>query len=245
MRLIDRRDGDGGDALIDALMANVTDGIDDPPLDIYVGVRPPASATLYATAAVEFIIHVQLSPTFPLSSERCRMLTPILHPLVVPLWDDESGVARPDGGRMARPPAATPAGSKRTAFVFAFREALIDPVACAACIIDSHQPDADAHVQRWAANENGEMEAKARSLASGGIRWKPELHGVCPRAFRAEVRTLLLVLQRIGRDQRHSQDEDDDEGEDEDVKLLPREVVWLIIDALLERHLSSGSLLFS
>jgi hypothetical protein len=188
---------------------------------------------------VEFIIHVQLSPTFPLSSERCRMLTPILHPLVVPLWDDESGVARPDGGRMARPPA-TLAGS---AFVFLFREALIDPVACAARIIDSHQPDADAHVQRWAANENGEMEAKARSLASRGIRWKPELHGVCPRAFRAEVRTLLLVLQRIGRDQRHSQDED--EGDDEDVKLLPREVVWLVIDALLERHLSSGSLLFS
>jgi hypothetical protein len=51
--------------------------------------------------------------------------------------------------------------------VFLFREALTDPVACAARIIDSHQPDADAHVQRWAANENGEMEAKARILASG------------------------------------------------------------------------------
>jgi hypothetical protein len=166
MRLIDRRGGDaGGDALIDALMANVTDNIDDPPLDFNVGVRPPASATLYAAAAVEFIVHVQLSPTFPLSSERCRMLTPILHPLVEPLLDDESGVARPNGGRMARPPA-TPEGR---ALVFAFREALIDPVACAARIVSSHLPDADARVQRWATNENGEMQAKARSLASGQL----------------------------------------------------------------------------
>jgi hypothetical protein len=220
MRLIDRRNGAAGEeardggrgrgvGLIDELMANVTDGIDDPPLDVYVGMRPPAAATLYddcgatTATAVEFIIHMQLPPTFPLSSERCRMLTPILHPLVAPLWDDESGVVRPDGGRMARLPAATPPRWMRKTFLFEFREALVDPVACAARVI-SRPSDANDHVRRWAANVNGEMEGKARRVAfeSRRIRWRPELHGVCPRAFRVEVRTLLLVLQRIGGDKR-------------------------------------------
>jgi hypothetical protein len=273
MRLIDRRDGaageeardgsrGGGGELIEALMANVTDSIDDPPLDVYVGMRPPASATLYdddcgattstttngsrSATAVEFVIHMQLPPTFPLSSERCRMLTPILHPLVAPLWDGESGVVRPDGGRMARPSVTTPPRRIRTAFLFEFREALVDPVACAARVISSRPSDANATVRRWAANVNGEMEAKARLMAieSRRIRWKPELHGVCPRAFRAEVRTLLLVIQRIGGDsKRHSQQLD--ENECEEGVHLPREIVWLIIDALLQRHLSCGSLLFS
>jgi hypothetical protein len=142
---------------------------------------------------------------------------------------------------MARLPAATPARRIRTPFLFEFREALVDPVACAARVISSRPSDANDHERRWAANVNGEMEGKARRVAfeSRRIRWRPELHGVCPRAFRVEVRTLLLVLQRIGGDKRQ------DENECEDGVHLPREIVWLVIDALLERHLSSGSLLFS
>jgi hypothetical protein len=109
-------------------------------------------------------------------------------------------------------------------------EWLIDPVACARHLTETHPLDATPAVMQWI-TDGDEMTQRARWLAAvgeGGPRWRPEMHAVCPRAFRAEVRLLLLARQRG----------------DNMVAALPVEVVWHIIDALLRLHIASGSLFF-
>ena len=186
------------------------------------------------------------------------MLTPILHPLVTPL-PNLTGDADNDRSTQASPPenVSDPAGGRqpsiheagRMAFLVPmgttqflggktldqqlawFRdEWLVDPVACARHLTETHPLDATPAVMQWI-TDGDEMTRRARWLAAvgeGGPRWRPEMHAVCPRAFRAEVRQLLLARQRG----------------DNLVAALPLEVVWHIIDALLRRHIAAGSLFF-
>jgi hypothetical protein len=99
----------------------VTDKPDNPPLEFLVALRPPDDADIYRhhpdcgveepleARAGEIVMHVQLPPTYPLARERCRVVTPILHPLVAPLCseteieaDSDSDSATDGGTRNAR-----------------------------------------------------------------------------------------------------------------------------------------------
>ena len=71
-------------------MEHVTDGINDPPLDLFYALTPSPSSTYRFWSDAdggELLVHVQLPPTYPLAQERWRMVTPIIHPLVMPHWD--------------------------------------------------------------------------------------------------------------------------------------------------------------
>lgn len=270
LRLVGQRD-ETQEEMVDELMKGITDDINNHPLDFFVALRAPAKATTYHGSgdsslsttepreSPEFVVHVQLSPLYPLARERCRMLTPILHPLVTPLLNltggadnERSTEASPaengpvggrqpsihEAGRMAflAPKGSAHLNAKSTKHTLDqllawFREEwLVDPVACAQHFTETHPPDATPAVMQWI-TDGDEMTRRARWLAAvgeGGPRWRPEMHAVCPRAFRAEVRLLLLARQRG----------------DNMVAALPVEVVWHIIDALLRLHIASGSLFF-
>jgi hypothetical protein len=245
--------GESEEQVFKGLMEHVTDNIDDEPLDFFVALRPPSEATIYhlrhtgtdpTATTSEFVIHVQLSPLYPLARERCRMVTPVLHPLVAPLFhyggeDDEKREVGPllEGGRMAFMFASTPhvvgvlPRSSLDEYLAQFRgEWLVDPVACAKQFIKTYPKDSTPDVMAWI-TDSDEMARNARRLVElgGGLRWRPELHAVCPRVFKTEVRTLLLARQRGGNI----------------LADMPVEVVWHIINALLKLHLTSGSLLYS
>lgn len=256
--------------MVAELMKGITDDINNHPLDFLVALRAPAQATTYHGSgdssstteprdSPEFVVHVQLSPLYPLARERCRMLTPILHPLVTPL-PNLTGDPYNERSTEASPPENAPADGRQPSIHEAGRMAflsplgstqylgekskhtldqqlawfrdewLVDPVACARHFTKTHPLDATPAVMQWI-TDGDEMTRRARWLATvgeGGPRWRPEMHDVCPRAFRAEVRQLLLTRQRG----------------DNLVAALPLEVVWHIIDALLRRHIAAGSLFF-
>jgi hypothetical protein len=268
MRLIshqyDRGDGKDVKQMVEQLMARVTDNVDDAPLDFFVALRPPIDAAIYhnrcsgggLAPSIEFVVHVQLPPTYPLASERYRMLTPILHPFVAPLWPDNVDGGRDDdkrrawleGGRMAFAsgikeqatlnPWSTNAEGFAEVLAWFRDESLLDPVGCASRFVEKSPDDATTEMKRWASPDGGEkMARRASRLAEDGgvVRWRPELHAACPLAFRAEVRTLLLVRQRAQADMPV------DGSGSSPMAEMPEEVVRHIIDALLGLHLSSAS----
>lgn len=321
---------------VEELMRGVTDCYDDlTPQNLLVAITPPRDS-LYCGdhhTPATYLVQVQLPSTYPLAPARYRMLTPMLHPFVAPLWplddlpdlpqddpcdhqhdqcrsrhkkrkraedqdeeahnrdaemnkkkredcadeehdqkeekdedesdDDEADEAedywscllpvryrerwgRPtdlmwnaddeadwlysrsftEGGRLA-------SVSTHPAEVL---EWLVTTMECPSlwagkmmnqqkCI--NATPLAHRLLLRHFASDDPAVRSKMHdrtramaSLVANGMRWRPQMHRVCPRGFRVEVRTLLLVRLRGGL-----------------VKTLAMELVWMIIDSLLHLHL--------
>jgi hypothetical protein len=218
-------------ASAEAEQACTSDSIYNPPVEFFVALRSPDDATIYPDLTL--VVHVQLPPLYPLARERCRLMTPILHPLVAPAFDKtadsrQRGGLSLTGGRMAfsRPSKPNTATPPIDLLLAQFRATLRDPVECARAFAAEHPDDALQHdVPLWL--ETGpEMELRARAMALGGLRWEPLLHAACPSAFKIEVRTLMLARLR---------------SQEALLGSLPLEVVWLVIDHLLAVHLASGS----
>jgi hypothetical protein len=215
-----------------AMELATSDSIYNPPVEFFVVLRTPDDATIYP--ALTLVVHVQLSPLYPLARERCRLMTPILHPLVAPAFDTaqtadsrQRGGLSLTGGRMAfsLPFHHTTATPPIDELMAQFRATLTDPVECARVFAAEHPNDALQHDMPLWLTAGPEMELRARAMALGGLRWEPVLHAACPSAFKIEVRTLMLARLR---------------SQYALLGSLPLEVVWLVIDRLLAAHLASG-----
>lgn len=179
-----RRDKDVSECVselsVNELMAPITDSIDNAPLDLFIALSVPPGSALYGCIR-ELVVQIQVPPTYPLAPERYRMITPIVHPLVTPYWDnatapkvrprigddqdqnDKSDIYALDdeGGRMAfnKKDPGRLVSAKPVELLSWFLETLSNPVDCAKVFLEAHSTTSTAlaylgHLLPWALLEN-------------------------------------------------------------------------------------------
>lgn len=210
----------------------------DAGLEFHIAITPPRGS-MYddeSGRVNDYIIHVQLPTLYPLASARLRMITPIVHPLVMPFWPEHAlseiegtkqggCMRRIDGGRITFLNTENERGDLATALKDII-EGMSNPIPLAERMLaQATTPEGKILAAQWLNQGQHERPMVKRALAwarlvNGRSKWNPDIHHMCPPGFINEVKQILLVWKRTWTN-------------------VPMEIVWMIIDELLRLHLRS------
>lgn len=214
----------------------VTDTLNDDPIDIHVVID--LESGMYK--GLRLILHVQIPPTFPLALPRFRVLTPIIHPFVIPLWRNSDFKSRNQqrkypGGTIAFLP--TSEGNFRSQEIAVMIEVLVIDILSDPKLNTNN--DESINYMKYIARCRREavIMRRATKWTKYSVRmkykatlmhrmmttskWQPEGHFLCPRSFKVEVRTLLLVRLRVS-----------------GLGKMPMELLFEIINVLFNQYLA-------